>query len=125
MYLLGRCSADPKDSLTCHKLATGRNYREVQDLGGRPIQFYAAPGLCSEQLDMLADRSKVLEHVLNPTHSNKTISLAQYETIVEAGLTQEEHCAGIVSAAVVGMGRQGAVLQLLLAGVSALLLGML
>jgi hypothetical protein len=75
---------------------------------------------------MLADRSKVLNKLLYPAHNNKTVTLAQYQTIVEAGLTQEAHCAGVAtSGAVAWQGVQGGLLQLLLAVVGCLVLGFL
>lgn len=126
MYMLPRCCivmcADATDSLSCHKLASGKNYREVQDRGSRQIHFYAAPGLCSDQLDMLAGRSKVLNKLLYPSNSNTTVSLVQYETMVEAGLTQADHCAGIASGAATVKGLQGVLMQLLLAVLGALLM---
>jgi hypothetical protein len=73
---------------------------------------------------MLAGRSKVLNKLLYPSNTNKTLTLIQYETIVEAGLRQDAHCAGVVSGAVAGKGLQGALLQLLLAVLRALVLAM-
>jgi hypothetical protein len=75
---------------------------------------------------MLADRSKVLNKLLYPTHNNKTITLAQYNTIVEAGLTQDAQCAGVLTSGAVGLqGMHGVLLQLLLVVVGAVMLGIM
>jgi hypothetical protein len=73
---------------------------------------------------MLAGRSKVLNKLLYPSNNNKTVSLVQYESIVEAGLTEKADCAGIASGAEGGKGLR-TVLQLLLAMLGPVVMGVM
>lgn len=115
------CTTDAADGQSCRKLGTGKNYREVQDRGTRPIYFHAAPGVCDSQLSLLADRSKVLQKLVYPgSNPNNTMSLAQYQDIVASGLTQDLNCSGITSAAA-GIKAANGLAVSVLVGVSAML----
>lgn len=82
----------------CRKIA-GQNYREVQDLKERPIWFYPAQGICDPQLQLLSGNNKIIGNLLYPSKANTSMSLEQYHSLVDAGMTEDAKCAGVSSTA--------------------------